>query len=89
VTEKAETPLRLAVQTPHEQLRDVAVPLLEELLARARRGELDSLLVLFETADYDGMQWRTAGSMSRSQTMGRIEILKSRMMYDLIAAEEG
>lgn len=81
-------PVRLAVKTPHEQLRDVAVPMLEDLLERAKRGELESLLLLFEAADFDGMQWRTAGTLGRSQTVGRIEILKARLLLDLFHEEE-
>lgn len=82
-------PVRLAAKTPNEQLADVAVPLLEGLLERARRGELDSLLIMFETSDFDGMQWQTAGSLGRSQTVGRIEILKARLMHELIVGEDG
>jgi hypothetical protein len=80
-------PLKLAAKPPNEQLAEVAIPMLEELLERARRGELDSLLIMFETSDYEGMHWKTAGSLGRSQTIGRIEILKARMLHELIAGE--
>jgi hypothetical protein len=83
-----DAPVRLAVKTPHEQFSEAAVEVLEDLLARAKRGEMESLLVLFEGADFDGMQWRTAGSLGRSQTIGRIEILKARMLLDLFQEEE-
>lgn len=81
-------PVRLAVKTPHEEIGAVVVPILEDLLERAKRGELESFLVLFETTEADEMCWRTAGSLCRSKTIGRIEILKARLLHDLIVEAE-
>ena len=39
---------------------------------------------MYETRDYDGMQWGSAGTLNRSQTVGRIEILKAVLIRDLL-----
>lgn len=80
-------PVRLAVKTPHEEIGEVIVPILEDLLERAKRGELESFLVLFETTESDDMFWKTAGSLCRSRTIGRIEILKARLLHEMLSEE--
>jgi hypothetical protein len=77
-------PIRLATTTPKDDIRQAAVGVLEELLVRARRGEIESLLVLYEATDYEGMQWYRPSSLSMSQTIGRIEIMKANLLRMLV-----
>lgn len=81
-------PVKLAVRTPREELQAVVVAQLEDLLEHARAGHVESFLVLFETSDFEGMNWRSAGTMSRSQTIGRIEILKQKLLLELLLEDD-
>jgi hypothetical protein len=80
----AGEPIRLAARTPREELQGVIVETLEDLLARAKKGELESLLVMFETSDFEGMNWKSCGTLHRSQTIGRIDILKHILLNELL-----
>lgn len=56
---------------------------LEELLARAKAGELDSLLWFAEESATANVSWGRVGLVSTSQVVGRIEILKAGLIRSL------
>ena len=80
-------PVRLSVRTPREEFHAVVVKQLEDLLEAAKAGRIESLLAIFETSDYDGMNWRSSGTLNRSQTVGRIEILKQVLIRELLEGQ--
>jgi hypothetical protein len=79
--------VRLATRTPREDLQETIVGQLERLLERARRGELESFAAMYETSDFEGMNWIGGSTLSRSQTIGRFEILKARLIHELLEGE--
>lgn len=69
-------PVKLAVATRSNLFRDNLVKDLEEALERAKAGEFDGALLLFECSHIDSLEWKFIGTESLSRLLGRMELLK-------------
>lgn len=75
---KAQDPglKQIVIKSPKNELRKEIVDELENLLKLAKMGKIETFLCLYETTDYEGMQWTDFGSLSPMHTVGGIELLK-------------
>lgn len=74
--------------TPRAEGQAAIVERLEELLARAKAGDLESLVWFAEASGSARVSWGKSGNVSTTRVVGRLEVLKHELVADFLADAE-
>lgn len=69
--------------TDAKQDQDDIKAFIQSLLERAEKGELSSLIAIFETEE-DNVEWDIAGCWNHFSAIGMLDFAKSYLLDDLI-----
>lgn len=80
---ESEKPKLVVLQSPEQKdratIQQGVIDMLEDLLARAKQGEIDEIIVGISLRD-GTLEDKWSGSMDRRAMLGWIEVLKYRFM---------